>query len=106
MEMRALFEHHEQDIQSIVLYEAYGVTIPGCPLCCIFETCDFVSDLNCDHSACGGSKSLSVMLGRHLETSKLHSITAKTCRRRSRIYRDEGLNRTPNRTFRHAPADL
>ena len=31
MEVGALFEHHEQDIQSIILYEAYGVTIRGLP---------------------------------------------------------------------------
>ena len=45
--------------------------IPGRPHGCIFETCDFVSDPNRDHSACSGPKSLSPMLARHLKTSKL-----------------------------------
>ena len=95
-----------RDIQSIVFYEAYGVTIPGYPLGCIFETSDFISDINCEHSACGGSKSLSLMLGRHLQTSKLHPIEAKDCRRYYGIYRDEDLNRTLNRPFREVAGNL
>jgi hypothetical protein len=55
--------------KSSVLYEAYGVTIPGLPFGRALETRNFVSNLDRDHSARSRTKGLSAMLVRHLKRS-------------------------------------
>jgi hypothetical protein len=68
MQVGALFEDHQKDIQSSIFYEARGVPIAGVPLGRAFQTCNFVGNLDRDHSAHGGTKDRSMFVW-HLKRS-------------------------------------
>ena len=60
-EVSALFEHHEQDVQSSIFYETYGLTISRFPFCGALKMRNLVSNLDCYHSAHRWAKDLFVM---------------------------------------------
>jgi len=74
MKVGALFKHHGQDIQSIILYETYGVLIRGLPFGGALETRNLVSKFDRHHSARTGTKGLSIVLARHLKRSHLAQL--------------------------------